>query len=121
MAAPITPLFPDKEARRRMVVATTTITAGAGVVKTITIPAAYPPIDLNIVSPVFAIMIAQNEGTLVADGSGVYAIGGQMSTAPDSAGEFLITGARTINIWKLANKTAVVLVCYVSKGSGQKT
>lgn len=121
MAAPITPLFPDKEARKRMVVAMCTAAAGAGAVKTLTIPDAYPPIDLSIPSPVLAIMLGMNEATLVIDGSGVFAIGGQMSTAPDSAGEFLITGARTINIWKLANKTAVAMVCYISKGSGQKT
>ncbi len=121
MAAPITPIFPDKEARRRMVVAATTVAAGAAAAKTITIPDAYPPIDLSIPSPVLAIMIGQNEATLVVDGSGVFAIAGQMSTTPDSAGEFQILSARTISIWKIANKTAVVLVCYISKGSGQKT
>ena len=121
MAAPITPLFPNKEARKRMVVATCTAAAGAGAAKTITIPDAYPPMDMNIPSPVLAIMIGQSEATLVIDGNGVFAIGGQMSTTPDSAGEFQILTSRTISIWKLANKTAVVMVCYISSGSGQKT
>jgi len=122
VVAPITKILcPPRELRGMMVVAATTVAAGAGAVKTITIPDAYPAIDRTIQSPVLAILIGQSAATLVIDGSGVFAVGGQCDGVPDSAGEFQITGARTIDIWKIANKTAVAVVCYISKGSGQKT
>ena len=43
------------------------------------------------------------------------------ATAPTAAGEFRITGARTIEIWEVTARAKHVLVVYVSKGSGQET
>ncbi|KKM89497.1 hypothetical protein LCGC14_1248110 [marine sediment metagenome] len=124
MAAPITNIFfPSEEDRGRVVAAATTVAAsgGAAAAKTLTIGNEYPPIDLNIPSPVLAILVAQNGATLAANGIHAFAIGGQMSTAPDSAGEFQILTSRTISIWQLPNETCDVVVIYVSKGNGQKT
>nr|BDI55207.1 MAG: hypothetical protein [uncultured archaeon] len=121
--------FPDNEARSRVVAAYTTI-AAVGAAVTITIPDAYPPIDRTIPCPVLAIVVADNTvAGLLLHGQemfaigGVAAVGGQMPTAlaPDSAGEFRITGARTVEIWQQVNVTQAVLIIYVAKGSGQET
>jgi len=122
MVAPMTNiLFPPESVRGQMVVATGTLAASAAGVKTITIPNTYPEIDITLPNPVLAILKAQTGATLLIDGNGVYAIGGHCDGVPDSAGEFQITGVRTIDCWTLGNEVAVVLVCYISRGSGQKT
>jgi len=117
--------FPDDEARSRVIAAITTVAAvGAAVVATI--PNGYPPIDRTIPCPVLAIVVADNTaGGLLALGQEMFAIAGQMGTAlaADSAGEFRITGARTIEIFQsvAAGTIQVVLIIYVAKGSGQET
>ncbi len=125
--APLTNVwFPDNEDRSRVIAAITTSAGGAGANITITIPNGYPPIDRTIPCPVLAIFTAQVGTTLVGNGVEGYALGGQMgatpaSLTPDSAGEFLITGARTIDIWEQAAEAKVVLVIYIGKGTGQET
>ena len=115
--------FPDDEARSRVVAAITTVAAvGAAVVATI--PNGYPPIDRTIPCPVLAIIVADNTAAgLLLHGQEMFAIAGQMPTAlaADSAGEFRITGARTIEIFQQVAVTQVVLIIYVAKGSGQET
>ena len=116
--------FPDLKARRRVIAALSTLAAvGAGAAATFTIPNNYPPIDRTLPNPVLAILCAQNGATLAANGQNAYAIAGQLDTAvaPTGAGEFRITGARTVEVWQLANEAQVVLVIYVGLGSGQET
>ena len=114
--------FPDDEARSRVVAAITTSAGGAGAAVVITIPNGYPPIDRTIPCPVLGIFTAQVGATLVANGIEGYAMADQMGAlAADSAGEFQITGARTISIWEQAAEAKIVLVIYVAKGTGQET
>ena len=121
--------FPDDEARSRVVAAYTTVAAGGGTaVVTATIPNNYPPIDRTIPCPVLAIVAADNTaGGLLALGQEMFAMSiggvvGQMGAlAPDSVGEFQITGARTIDFYQTDNTTQAVLIIYVAKGSGQET
>ena len=115
--------FPDDEARSRVIAAITTC-AAVGAAVTITIPNGYPPIDRTIPCPVLAIVLADNTaGGLLANGQEMFAIAGQMATgtAADSAGEFQITGARTIELFQQIATDQVALVIYVAKGSGQET
>jgi sugar phosphate isomerase/epimerase len=115
--------FPDDEARSRVVAAISTA-AAVGAAVTITIPNGYPPIDRTIPCPVLAIVVADNTAAgLLANGQEMFAIAGQMGTAlaPDSAGEFRITGARTVEIFQQVNVAQVALIIYVAKGSGQET
>ncbi len=63
----------------------------------------------------------QNDATLVAFGNEVYLVTGTCSGVPDSAGEFQITADRTIDIWQQADETAVIMIIYIAKGSGNKT
>jgi hypothetical protein len=115
--------FPDDEARSRVVAAISTV-AAVGAAVTITIPNGYPPIDRTIPCPVLAIVVADNTvAGLLANGQEMFAIAGQMGTAlaPDSAGEFRITGARTVEIFQQVAVDQVALIIYVAKGSGQET
>ena len=116
--------FPNLESRKRVIAAISTLPAvGAPAESVLTIPAGYPPIDRSIPNPVLAIFAAQNDATLVANGANGFAIAGDcgFGTAPTGAGEFRITGARTLGVWNLINETQVVLIIYVAKGSGQET
>jgi hypothetical protein len=114
--------FPDERHWGRMVVAVITDSAaGSGAAKTITIPNNYPPIDLGLSSPVLAIFAVQTDATLLALGNTGCAIAGQMGVAPTADGEFFITGARTLQIWKTPAELQAWMVCYISKGSGQET
>lgn len=113
--------FPDPEDRKRIIAAITTSAGAAGGVVTITIPDSYPPIDRTIPCPVLAIMAAMDLAVLAIDENEIWAMAGQMGVAPTAGGEFLITGARTIDIWDLTAGLKHVLVVYVSKGSGQET
>lgn len=127
MAAPLVDVwFPDRKDRERIVAAVTTSAGAAGGVVTITIPNQYPPIDRSIPCPVLAIIGAITTATLAINENEIWAMAGQMGATPatltpDSAGEFLITGPRTIDIWEQTAGIKAVLVIYVSKGSGQKT
>lgn len=115
--------FPDDEARSRVIAAISTV-AAVGAAVTITIPNGYPPIDRTIPCPVLAIVVADNTvAGLLLHGQEMFAIAGQMGTAlaPDSAGEFRITGARTIEIFQQVAVTQVALIIYVAKGTGQET
>ena len=114
--------FPDERDWGQMVAAVISDSAaGSGAAKTITIPNEYPPIDRTIPSPVLAILILQSDATLLALGNDSCAIAGQMAVAPTATGEFFITGARTLQYWKTAAELAVIIVFYISKGSGQET
>ena len=114
--------FPDVKDWGQMVAAIIDDNAaGSGAAKTITIPDNYPPIDRTIPSPVLAIFWLQTDATLAALGNDGCAIGGQMAVAPTATNEFFITGPRTIQIWKTAAELAVIIVFYISKGSGQET
>ena len=115
--------FPDPEDRKRVIAAVTTSAGGAGAVVTITIPDSYPPIDRSIPCPVLAILTATDQAVLAIDDNDGYAIAGQCptGTAPTAAGEFEITGTRTIDIWEITARAKYALVVYVSKGSGQET
>ena len=117
--------FPDPIDRKRIIAAVTTSAGGAGAVVTLTIPNGYPPIDRTIPCPIMVILGAMDLAVLAAKENLVWAIAGTMGTGaggvPDSAGEFQITGARTIDVWELTAGLKHILVVYVSKGSGQET
>ena len=122
MAAPMTDiLFPEDSALSRLIIAETTCGVGIGVV-TLTLSASYPPIDRSLPNPVLAILLVQNDATLVATGSEQFPITGAMvaGIAPDSIGEFLVTADRTINVYRSAAETTIALIAYISKGSGNK-
>ena len=118
-------VFPDPAQRKMVVAAVTTCAGGAGAVMTLTIPNGYPPIDRTISCPVLAILGLCLGAVLAINDNLVWAIAGTMGTGaggvPDSVGEFQITGARTIDVWELAAGIKVVMIVYVSKGSGQET
>ena len=116
--------FPNLKDRSRVIAAISTLAAvGAGAAATFTIPNNYPPIDRTIPCPILGIFCAQNGATLAANGQNAFAMAGQLDTAiaATGAGEFRVTGARTVEVWQLANEAQVVLVIYVAKGSGQET
>ena len=114
--------FPDVRDWGRMVAAVIDDSAaGAAAAKTLTIPNNYPPIDRTIPCPVLAIFCLQTDATLIALGNTGCAIGGQMAVAPTADGEFFITGARTVQVWKTAAELQVYIIFYISKGSGQET
>lgn len=116
--------FPDERHWGRMVAAVISDpAAGSGAAKTITIPNNYPPIDLNLPNPVLAIIACQTDATLLALGNTGCAIAGDMgnAAAPTADGEFRITGARTLEIWKTPAELQAWMVFYISKGSGQET
>jgi hypothetical protein len=118
-------MFPDKVDRKRIIACITTSAGGAGAVITLTIPDEYPPIDRTIPCPVIAIIAGITAAALVANENLVWAMAGQMGSGaggvPDSVGEFQITGARTVDVWELVAGAKVVMIVYVSKGSGQET
>ncbi len=119
-------LFPDRKDRERIVVAVTTSAGAAGGVVTLTIPNQYPPIDRTIPCPVLAIIGMITTAVLAIDENPIWAMADQMGATPatltpDSAGEFLITGARTIDVWEITAGIKAILIVYVSKGSGQET
>ena len=119
-------MFPDREDRKRIICAITTSAGGAGAVVTLTIPNGYPPIDRTIPCPVIAIIAGITTAVLAIDENPIWALGGQMgatpaSLTPDSAGEFLITGARTIDVWEITAGIKAVMIVYISKGFGQET
>jgi hypothetical protein len=64
--------------------------------------------------------MAQAGATLVANGNEGFDITGHCDGTPDSAGEFQITGDRTIKVYQQANEAQDALVLYYGKGSGQK-
>jgi len=116
--------FPNLKDRSRIIAAISTLPAvGAPAASNVVIPNDYPPIDRTIPCPVLAIFCAQNTATLAANGQHAFAMAGQLNTgvAPTGAGEFQITGVRTISVWNLPNEAQVVLIIYVAKGSGQDT
>ena len=128
MAAPLAVhRFPDPKDRKRIIVAMTTSAGAAGGVVTLTIPNEYPPIDRTIPCPVIAIIGGRVLGaTMPPNTMEVWALAGQMGATPatltpDSVGEFLITGARTIDVWEQTAGIKVIMIVYVSKGSGQET
>lgn len=92
---------------------------GAAGVETLTIDNDYPPIDMGIQSPVLAIILIENE-TPANDQNEVFLPSGQMArgTAPDSAGEFEITGERTIDIYQTNDLNGNALIFYIPKGTG---
>jgi hypothetical protein len=113
--------FPDEEARGRIVAAVTTSAGGAGAVVGLTIPNNYPPIDDSLPCPIIAIMGMGTGAVLAIDENIIWAIANTMALAPDSVGEHLVTGERTIDVWELSATAKTVLIIYVSKGSGQQT
>ena len=113
--------FPSEKDRARIIAAVCTSAGAAGAVVGLTIPNNYPPIDDSLPCPIIAIMGMGTGAALVVDENIIWAIAGTMALAPDSVGEFLVTGERTINVWELSNTPKTVLVIYVSKGSGQQT
>jgi hypothetical protein len=114
-------LFPDREDRKRIIAAVCTSAGGAGAVVGLTIPNGYPPIDRTISCPVLAILGLVSGAVLAINDNLIWAMAGTMALAPDSVGEFLVTGARTINVWELTARAKAVLIIYVSKGTGQET
>ena len=114
--------FPDDEARSRVVAAIARL-AAVGAATNLVIPDEYPPIDRTIPCPVLAIVALDNTaGGLLALGEEMFAMAGQMGAlAPDSVGEFQITGVRTVSVFQTVNTTQVALIIYVAKGSGQET
>ena len=114
--------MPNEEARKRLCVAVTTIAAGAGAVNA-TLSVSYPPIDRSIPCPILAMFAGQSEngGGLLANGHQSFAIGGTCDGAPDSAGEFQVTGDRVISVYsELVAKASVIMIFYIAKGSGNK-
>jgi len=89
--------------------------AGAGAAVTVTLPSSNAPIKQRIQSPILA-MVSLTKN--VATDSQYFVPTGQMAraVAPDSAGEFQITGARTVKIWDAKNQDGYVLIWYVPDG-----
>ena len=114
--------FPDNEARSRIVAAIARL-AAVGAATNLVIPNEYPPIDRTIPCPVLAIVaLDDTAGGLLATGQELFAMAGQMGAlAPDSLGEFRITGVRTVSVFQTVATTQVALIIYVAKGSGQET
>ncbi|KKM89496.1 hypothetical protein LCGC14_1248100 [marine sediment metagenome] len=121
VVAPLTNIFfPSEEDRSLMVAAVATVASAGGTsVATITIPDAYPPINSNLPSPIIAIIILQADATLTASGNEFMTIADQCDGVPDSAKEFQITGARTIDYYQTPAEIQSVLVFYIAEGSGQ--
>ena len=121
MVVPIANIhFPSEEKRSQIVGAVTSLAAGLGAVVTATIPVDYPPIDRTIQNPVIAALFVQDGAAQAANGCHAFDITGHCNGVPDSAGEFQITGERTIDFWQLPNETGHILIIYVSKGSGDQ-
>ena len=114
--------FPDDEARSRVVAAVARL-AAVGAATNLVIPNEYPPIDRTIPCPVLAIVAAEDGAVLGALGEEMFAMVDQMGTAlaPDTVGEFRITGVRTVEVFQTLAATQVALIIYVAKGSGQET
>lgn len=121
VVAPITNIFfPSEEDRANMIAAAVSVGAGGGTaVATITIPAAYPPINVKVPMPVIAIILLQADATLLASGNEFMTIADQCDGVPDSAKEFQITGARTIDFYQTPNELQSAIVFYIADGSGQ--
>jgi len=113
--------FPDNKDRKRTIAAVTTSAGGAGAAITITIPNSYPPIDRTIPCPILGIMTMVDGAVLAINDNDGFAMGGQMAVAPTGAGEWFITGPRTIQIWEITARAKYALVVYIAKGSGQET
>jgi hypothetical protein len=112
---------PSEEEYSKMMVATADISSAGGTsVATITLDNAYPAIDQTIPSPVLAIVLMQDGATLAANGIENFLITGQCDGTPDSAGEFQITGDRTIDVYQTAAESQAVLVFYIARGTGEK-
>lgn len=92
---------------------------GATGVETLTIGSDYPPIDLGIQSPVLAIILIESE-TPANDKTEIFLPAGQMAraVAPDSGGEFQISGVREIIIYQTADLNGFALIFYIFKGTG---
>jgi len=123
VVAPLTNIFfPSEEDRSLMVAAAVSVAAGAGTaVATITIPSAYPPINMNLPSPVIAILLLQADATLLASGNEFMTIADQCDGVVDSAKEFQITGAREIKFYQTPAELQSALVFYIAEGSGNVT
>jgi len=123
MADPITtPKSPSgKDFARAITVAVAHTSTGAAGVETLTLNSQYPAIDRSLQSPILSIVLIESE-TPANDLSFVFLPSGQMSpgVAPDGAGEFVITGDRTINIYQTADLNGIALISYIPRGTGQK-
>ncbi len=121
--SPITTIYtPPESCWKRIVTAFGTYTsAGATTAITITIDNAYPPIDRGIQSPVLGILMIADESSVAVGDIQVFDITGQVdrSSAPDSAGEFQITGDRTVKVYNTPDKDGKYIITYVAKGSGE--
>ena len=90
---------------------------------TLTLDSDYPPIDLSIQSPVLGIFLINDETAVAIADPEHFIPAGQMArgTAPDSAGEFQLTGARTINVFHTGDKNSKGMITYIQQGSPQLT
>ncbi len=124
MSSPLTDILtPNEKQRGGMIAGGAEVASAAAGVKTITLGNGYPAINRKIQSPVLLILLVQYDPVLVQNGCEAFFISGQMdrATAPDSAGEFQITGARTIDVYSTANnETLHAIVFYIPEGSGAK-
>lgn len=102
----------------------TYVKAGAGAKVTVTIGDHYPAIKRAIPFPVISIIKIPTEAASTAAGIEFYTPdnmtkrGTGVGYDPDGAGEFNITGNRTIDIWDLTNKDGICIIIYVPDGYG---
>jgi len=116
--------MPRKEDTNKAITAFFTLTSTGGTkADTITLDNDYPPIDLTIQSPILGIFMIADETGVAIDDPEIFLPTGQVDRgdAADSAGEFAITGARTISVYHEGDQNGKGMVTYVPKGSSQLT
>jgi len=112
--------FDDSGIKHPLCAGIGTYTAGgAGAACTVTLGDHYPAIAMRMQCPVIAIVKIPTEAAGAATGLEYYTPDNQMpiGTAPDSAGEWAITGARTLSIWETADKNGICIIIYVPEGN----
>lgn len=106
-----------KDLARAITVGGIYTSAGATTVVTITLDSDYPPIDLNIQSPVLFLLCMSDETILAVADNAYHLPKDQMArtVAPDSANEFQITGERTIIFYNTPDKNGKFILSYIPR------
>lgn len=116
--------MPSAKKLEEVITAYFTMTStGATKADTVTLDNDYPPIDLSLQSPVLGIFMIADETAITTVDPEVFIPNGQMSraVAPDGAGEFQLTGARTFAVYHAGDLNGKGMITYVPRGSPQLT
>lgn len=94
-------------------------TSGGATATTVTITAGYPNFDLSKAHPIISMMQYGSEGDLITNTT-VFLPSGEIArsdaTAPDSAGEYQITGAAEVKVLG-TDKDGNLAICYWAAGN----